>query len=451
MERSASVRFKSKRQSSRADLNLLAESDEAVVRVDLTDDSSASAVEDGGFDDVPFGIKLMYAANEGDLQGIREILASGIDVNYRDADNRTPLHVAACQGYKEVVELLIENGAEVEAKDRWGSTPLADAIYYKNNVVIKFLEKHGALPLMPPMHVKTLYRVPEYEIHPQEIDFTNSINITKGTFRKASWRGIDVAVKQIGDDLFTDEDKVRAFRDELALLQRVRHPNVVQFLGAVTQSSPLMIVTEYLPKGDFCRYLKVKGQLTPRKAVKFALDISRGISYLHENKPEPIIHLDLEPSNILCDDSGNLKVADFGVSKLLKVAKEIVDGPQINDDTSCRYMAPELFRNEVYNTKVDVFSFGLILQEMIEGCPPFSDKDETEVPQLYAKKHRPPFRASGELYDHGLKELIEECWSEDPTKRPTFREIIDRLDHMYSRIGSNKRWKGLSSRPFQIW
>ncbi|KAL8128654.1 LOW QUALITY PROTEIN: hypothetical protein V2J09_017809 [Rumex salicifolius] len=396
MERSASIQIEE-----RADLNLLAESDEAVVRVDLTDDSSASAVEDGGFDDVPFGIKLMY----GRMRATCRILASGIDVNYRDADNRTPLHVAACQGYKEVVELLIENGAEVEAKDRWGSTPLADAIYYKNNVVIKFLEKHGALPLMPPMHVKTLYRVPEYEIHPQEIDFTNSINITKGTFRKASWRGIDVAVKQIGDDLFTDEDKVRAFRDELALLQRVRHPNVVQFLGALPNIYP------------------------------------RGISYLHENKPEPVIHLDLEPSNILCDDSGNLKVADFGVSKLLKVAKEIVDGPQINDDTSCRYMAPELFRNEVYNTKVDVFSFGLILQEMIEGCPPFSDKDETEVPQLYAKKHRPPFRALGELYDHGLKELIEECWSEDPTKIPTFREIIDRLDHMYSRIGSNKRWK----------
>lgn len=119
-------------------------------------------------------------------------------------------------------------------------------------------------------------------------------NICQGTFRIASWRGIQVAVKTLGEEVFTDEDKVwvgltltffpyfcfitftlfkcnlnmklglepfliwlefmtwwntrKAFRDELALLQKLRHPNVVQFLGAVTQSSPLVIVTEYLPK-----------------------------------------------------------------------------------------------------------------------------------------------------------------------------------------------------------
>lgn len=124
MEKSASVRFKSRRQSSRADLNLLAESgaEAAERRPDFTDESSDSVLEDGVVDDVPSGIKLMYAANDGELVGIREILASGTDVNYRDADGRTPLHVAACQGYRDAVELLIQNGAEVDTKDRWGST-----------------------------------------------------------------------------------------------------------------------------------------------------------------------------------------------------------------------------------------------------------------------------------------------------------------------------------------
>ncbi|KAL7198045.1 hypothetical protein ACSBR2_020544 [Camellia fascicularis] len=70
----------------------------------------------------------------------------------------------------------------------------------------------------------------------------------KGTFCVASWQGIEVAVKKLGEEVTTDEDKMRAFRDELKLLQKIRHPNVVQFLGAVTQSSPMMIVTEYLPK-----------------------------------------------------------------------------------------------------------------------------------------------------------------------------------------------------------
>ncbi|KAI8019835.1 Integrin-linked protein kinase 1, partial [Camellia lanceoleosa] len=76
----------------------------------------------------------------------------------------------------------------------------------------------------------------------------------KGTFCVASWQGIEVAMKKLGKEVTVDEDKMRAFRDELELLQKIRHPNVVQFLGVVTQSTPMMIVTEYLPK-TFKRYL----------------------------------------------------------------------------------------------------------------------------------------------------------------------------------------------------
>lgn len=67
-------------------------------------------------------LRLMYLANEADLEGIRELLDSGIDVNFRDTDNRTALHIAACQGLTDVVALLLQRGAEVDPKDRWGST-----------------------------------------------------------------------------------------------------------------------------------------------------------------------------------------------------------------------------------------------------------------------------------------------------------------------------------------
>ncbi|TYJ30592.1 hypothetical protein E1A91_A06G140800v1 [Gossypium mustelinum] len=388
----------------------------------------------------------MYLANEGDLDGIRELLDSGINVNFRDIDDRTALHIAACQGQTDVVSLLLQRGADVESTDRWGSTPLADAVYYKNHDVIKLLEKHGAKPFMAPMHVNHAREVPEYEIDPKELDFTNSVNITKGTFCIALWRGTQVAVKRVGDEVFTDEDKVRAFRDELALFQKIRHPNVVQFLGAVTQSSPMMIVTEYLPKGDLRAFLKRKGALKPITALRFALDIARGMNYLHENKPAPIIHRDLEPSNILRDDSGHLKVADFGVSKLLTVKE---DKPLTCLDTSCRYIAPEVFKNDDYDTKVDVFSFALILQEMIEGYPPFSAKQDNEVPKVYAARERPPFKAPAKHYAHGLKELIEECWNEKPAKRPTFRQIITRLESIHNSFSHRKRWKVRPLKCFQ--
>ncbi|KAG6420568.1 hypothetical protein SASPL_117101 [Salvia splendens] len=392
--------------------------------------------------DIDPGLKLMYVVNAGDLDGIRELLESGVDVNFRDIDHRTALHIAACQGYDDVAKLLLENGATVDSCDRWGSTPLADAIHYKNHGVIKLLEKYGAKDLMAPMHVENACEVPEYEIHPNELDFTDSIEITKGTYRVALWRGTKVAVKTFGEGIAI-EDKVKAFRDELALLQKIRHPNVVQFLGAVTQSSPMMIVTEYLPKGDLHEYLKKKGPLKPATALRFAMDIARGMNYLHENNSEAIVHRDLEPSNILLNDSGHLKVADFGVSKLLKFAKRIKeDAPLACHDTSSfdslsgvgllevadlsidepelqavsfglgdaedegRYVAPEVFRNEEYDTKVDVFSFALILQEMIEGYPPFYLKQDHEVPKHYCEKERPPFRASSKFYDHGLKQNV---------------------------------------------
>jgi len=73
-------------------------------------------------DAVDQGVRLMYSAFEGDVDGIREVLESGVSVNYKDIDNRTALHVASCEGFTDVADLLLQKGAEVDAKDRWGST-----------------------------------------------------------------------------------------------------------------------------------------------------------------------------------------------------------------------------------------------------------------------------------------------------------------------------------------
>ncbi|KAL2938521.1 Integrin-linked protein kinase 1 [Bienertia sinuspersici] len=285
------------------------------------------------------------------------------------------------------------------------------------------------------------------------------------------WRGIEVAVKTLGDDVAMDEEKVKAFTDELALLQKIRHPNVVHFLGAVTQSSPMMIITEYLPKGDLRAFLARKHALKPLTTVKFALDIARGMNYLHENRPA-IIHRDLEPSNILRDDSGHLKVADLGLSKLLKVSKTVREhGPVSCQETSWRYVAPEIFKNEEYDTKVDVFSFALIIQEMIEGCPPFESKGEEEAAKAYCSNERPPFTAPAKYYGLGLKDtnvrettekyhnvtstalvdtkvgrtgrrsLIEYCWNDKPVKRPTFRQIINKLEDIEKVLDRKRRLK----------
>lgn len=94
---------------------------------DRQPEESATA-EDG--DEIDPRVRLMYLANEGDLEGIRELLDSGIDVNFRDIDNRTALHVAACQGYSEIVDLLLRRGAEIDPKDRWGSTVICCSAFH---------------------------------------------------------------------------------------------------------------------------------------------------------------------------------------------------------------------------------------------------------------------------------------------------------------------------------
>ncbi|KAH9295314.1 hypothetical protein KI387_038902, partial [Taxus chinensis] len=181
------------------------------------------------------------------------------------------------------------------------------------------------------------------------------------------------------------------FRHEVDLLVKLRHPNIVQFLGAVTKKPPLMLITEYLRGGDLHQFLKEKGALNASTAVNFALDIARGMAYLH-NEPNVIIHRDLKPRNVLLVSANHLKVGDFGLSKLIKV-KHAHDMYKLTGETgSYRYMAPEVFKHRKYDAKVDVFSFAMILYEMFEGCPPFTSCDAYEAAKNVAKGDRPLFR-----------------------------------------------------------
>ena len=229
---------------------------------------------------------------------------------------------------------------------------------------------------------------------------------------------------------------MKDFRNEVEILVKLRHPNVVQFLAASTKE-PLMLVTEYLPGGDLHQLIQ-KGPLPADLAVTFALDVARGMAYLHGG-PNVVIHRDLKPRNLIINENKELKVADFGLSKLIKVTN-VHDVYKLTGETgSYRYMAPEVFLRENYNTKVDVFSFAMILYEMFEGKPPFAGEDPYESAFYVARENRRPEFGSKTQYPDGMKELIMKCWSEFSVKRPPFDDIIPRLEEILENTSNRDR------------
>ncbi|KAH9606133.1 hypothetical protein KSS87_007275 [Heliosperma pusillum] len=351
-------------------------------------------------DNLDATMQLLFLACKGDVKGIQDLLDEGTDVNSIDLDGRTALHIAACEGRVEVVKLLLSRKANLDARDRWGSTAAADAKHYGNTDVYEVLKARGAKTpktRKTPMAVTNPKEVPEYELNPFEL---------QGVYQVAKWNGTKVAVKILDKESCSDPEIINAFKSELTLLEKVRHPNIVQFVGAVTQNIPMMIVIEYHSKGDLGGYLLKKGRLSPSKSLRFALDIARGMNYLHECKPDPVVHCDLMPKNILLDSGGQLKVAGFGLEQVSKISAEkfkfAETGPSIRHLNI--YTAPELYKNEIFDKSVDAYSFAVILYEMIEGVQPFHPKPAEEATKLMCLEgKRPPFKKL-KNYPSDLKE-----------------------------------------------
>uniref|UniRef100_F6I615 Protein kinase domain-containing protein n=1 Tax=Vitis vinifera TaxID=29760 RepID=F6I615_VITVI len=321
--------------------------------------------------------QLLHCSSKGDKEGVIQELEKGVDANLADYDKRTALHLAACEGCEEIVVLLLEKGADVNSIDRWGRTPLSDARSFGHEKICKILEAQGFHVLQTyKTHISEasfhyMQRTPCYEIDHTEVDMDEATLIGEGAYGEVylvKWRGTEVAAKTIRSSIASDPRVKNTFLRELGLWQKLRHPNIVQFLGVLKHSERLIFLTEYLRNGSLYDILRKKGRLDPPVAVAYALDIARGMNYLHQHKPHAIIHRDLTPRNVLQDEAGRLKVTDFGLSKIAQ-EKDAVGYKMTGGTGSYRYMAPEVYRRESYGKSIDVFSFALIVHEMFQGGP----------------------------------------------------------------------------------
>ncbi|XP_060176998.1 serine/threonine-protein kinase CTR1-like isoform X1 [Lycium barbarum] len=243
-----------------------------------------------------------------------------------------------------------------------------------------------------------------------------------GTVHRADWNGSDVAVKILMEQDFHPE-RFKEFLREVAIMKRLRHPNIVLFMGAVIQRPNLSIVTEYLSRGSLFRLLHKPGareMLDEKRRLCMAYDVANGMNYLHKRNP-PIVHRDLKSPNLLVDKKYTVKVCDFGLSRLKEntflSSKTAAGTPE--------WMAPEVIRDEPSNEKSDVYSFGVILWELATLQQPWSNLNASQVIAAVGfDRKRPDIPRN---LNPAVATIIEACWADEPWRRPSFSTIMDML------------------------
>jgi len=178
-------------------------------------------------------------------------------------------------------------------------------------------------------------------------------------------------------------------------------------------------MTAYMEKGSVNDVLQNE-QPSFELKIKIAKEAALGLQFLHNCKP-PIVHRDIKTYNLLVDKDYRVVVADFGVSEAL----ENEENRRATRWGTVNWMPPEVFDGGVYDTKSDIFSFGMVLWELLTGQIPFGEVPPLQVLQLIDSGER-PFIPAG--VNAVFAQLIRDCWEEDPDKRPTFTEILNKLD-----------------------
>uniref|UniRef100_A0A8C6Q5G8 Mitogen-activated protein kinase kinase kinase n=1 Tax=Nothobranchius furzeri TaxID=105023 RepID=A0A8C6Q5G8_NOTFU len=222
--------------------------------------------------------------------------------------------------------------------------------------------------------------------------------------------------------LHGDEVAVKKVRDiketEIKHLRKLKHPNIITFKGVCTQAPCYCILMEYCAQGQLYEVLRVGRKITPSLLVDWSMGIAGGMNYLHLHK---IIHRDLKSPNMLITHDDMVKISDFGTSKELsdKSTKMSFAG-------TVAWMAPEVIRNEPVSEKVDIWSFGVVLWEMLTGEIPYKDVDSSAI--IWGVGNNSLQLPVPESCPDGFKVLLRQCWNCKPRNRPSFRQILLHLD-----------------------
>ncbi|XP_058207863.1 serine/threonine-protein kinase STY13-like isoform X3 [Rhododendron vialii] len=245
-----------------------------------------------------------------------------------------------------------------------------------------------------------------------------------GKLYKGTYNGKDVAIKLLErpeNDLERAHLMEQQFQQEVMMLATLKHPNIVRFIGGCRKPLVWCIVTEYAKGGSVRQFLtKRQNRSVPLKlAVKQALDVARGMEYVHGLS---LIHRDLKSDNLLISADKSIKIADFGVARI-----EVQTEGMTPETGTYRWMAPEMIQHRPYTQKVDVYSFGIVLWELITGMLPFQNMSAVQAAFAVVNKGVRPNIPNDCL--PVLSEIMTRCWDGNPDVRPPFTEVVKMLEN----------------------
>ena len=236
----------------------------------------------------------------------------------------------------------------------------------------------------------------------------------QGTVFKGTWKGMEVAVKRCNQPNPSDVK---------VLTSLGRHPNVICMYGVLFRQEACLIVTELVRDGSLFNFIhKDKKIPSPEQRMHWMKDIALGMEFLHHRH---IVHRDLKSPNILLGDRMTAKLCDFGTARELNQTQT-----QTNAKGTFRWMAPEIASqpDAHINRKCDVYSYAMVLFEIVTLQLPFKDDQELVAIFKVFQGERPTLPESDSDYEPFLRRLITACWDKDPKTRPEFTEIKNALD-----------------------
>ncbi|TYJ09373.1 hypothetical protein E1A91_A11G137100v1 [Gossypium mustelinum] len=317
------------------------------------------------------------------------------------------------------------------------------------------LDKHLRRALSRDTGISSTIEKEEWEIDLAKLDIRNVIaHGTYGTVYRGLYDTQDVSVKVFnwGEDGIATAAEAAAIRSsfcqEVAVWHKLDHPNVTKFIGAsmgtsnlkirtkdatsqnnsVLPSSACCVVVEYVAGGTLKNYLirNRRKKLAFKVVIQIALDLSRGLGYLHSKK---IVHRDVKTENMLLDARRILKIADFGVARVEAQNPQDMTG----ETGTLGYMAPEVLDGKPYNRKCDVYSFGICLWEIYWCDMPYANLSFADFTSAVVRQNLRP--EIPKCCPSALASIMRKCWDPHPERRPDMDEVVRSLEAIETRKG----------------